>query len=171
MTDPSLIIYHPVRNMGPVSTIVTNGDQTETIRKHMEEGLSYHEALLKRAFEPDGPHYTPRISGVVKPDGAYSLSILKSLDGDPACCCRFFYEYRTPIAGVGHFIHTYQGDGSPLPSFEGEPRPVTVTAPDAKTWAEEIWTALNEENKVSLCVEFIDLAEGKRDTVIINKHK
>ena len=170
MTDPSLIIYHPVRNMGPVATIVTNGDQTETIRKHMEEGLGYHQALLKRAFEPDAPHYTPRISGVVKPDGGYSLSILKSMDGDPACCCRFFYEYKTPVAGTGHFIHTYQGNGSPLPSFEGEPRLVSVTAPNARTWAEEIWAALNEENKVSLFVEFIDLAEGKRDTVILNKH-
>ena len=170
MTDPSLIIYHPVRNMGPVATIVTNGDQTETIRKHMEEGLGYHQALLKRAFEPDAPHYTPRISGVVKPDGGYSLSILKSMDGDPGCCCRFFYEYRTPIAGTGHFIHTYQGDGSPLPSFEGEPRLVSVTAPDARIWAEELWANLNEENKVSLFAEFIDLAEGKRDTVILNKH-
>ena len=171
MTDPSLIIYHPVRNMGPVMTIVTNGDQTDTIKKFMEEGHCYRHALLTRAFEPDGPHYTPRISGVVKPDGSYNLSILKSLDGDASCCCRYFYEYDAPVAGMGHFIHTYQGDGSPLPSFEGEPRPVSVTAPDAKTWAEEIWASLNEENKVSLFVEYIHIAEGKRDTVILNKHQ
>ena len=171
MTDPSLIIYHPVRNMGPVMTIVTNGDQTDTIKRYIEEGHCYRHALLTRGFEPDAPNYTPRISGVVKPDGGYNLSILKSLDGDPACCCRYFYEYEAPVAGLGHFIHTYQGDGSPLPSFEGEPRPVAITAPDAKTWAEELWASLNEENKVSLFVEYIDLAEQRRDTVIINKHQ
>ena len=171
MTDPSLIIYHPVRVMGPIQTIVTNGDQTDTIRDYMEQGKCYRHALLTREFEPDPPNYTPRISGVVKPDGGYNMSILKSLDGDPSCCCRYFYEYDKPAAGVGHFIHTYQENAEPLPSFEGEPRKVAVTAPDAKTWADELWASLNEDNKVSLFVQFIDLESGERDTVIINKHR
>ena len=171
MTDPSLSIYHPVRVMGPVQTIVTNGDQTDTIRDHLAQGKSFREALSTREFEPDPPNYTPRISGVVKPDGGYDLSILKSLDGDPSCCCRYFYEYDKPVAGVGHFIHTYQENAEPLPSFEGEPRKVAIHAPDAKTWADALWESLNEDNKVSLFVEFIDLVSGDRDTVIINKHQ
>ena len=121
LSDPSLIIYHPVRVMDDGITIVTNGDQTDTIRDFMAEGHCYRHALLTREFEPDAPNYTPRISGVVKSDGSYNLSILKSMDGDPACCCRYFYEYDKPVAGVGHYIHTYMGDGIPLPSFEGEP--------------------------------------------------
>jgi len=107
---------------------------------------------------------------VVKPNGSYDLSILKSLDGDPACCCRYFYEYDKPAAGVGHFIHTYQDNGDPLPSFEGEPRRVAVTAPDAETLAEELWLSLNEDNKVSLFVRYIDLSDGGYETSIINKH-
>ncbi len=170
MTDPSLIIYHPVRRMENGLTIVTNGDQTDTIRDSLLAGHCYRHALNTRTFEPDGPNYTPRISGVVKPDGAYNLSILKSLDGDPSCACRYFYEYDAPKAGTGHFIHTYEGDGSPLPSFEGEPRRVAVTAPDAETLAEELWLALNEDNKVSLFVRYIDLATGEDETSIINKH-
>ena len=169
MVDPSLIIYHPVRVLGG-DTIVTNGDQTDTIRDFMLEGKSYIEALRTRCYEPDPPNYTPRISGVVAQDGSYCLSILKSADGDPNCNHRFFYEYDAPIAGTGHFIHTYQENLDPLPSFEGEPRKVAVTAPDAKTWADEIWTNLNEDNKVSLFVQYIDLSTGERDTVIINKH-
>ncbi len=170
MTDPSLIIYHPVRRMDNGITIVTNGDQTDTIRDNILAGHCYRHALNTRTFEPDGPNYTPRISGVVKPNGSYDLSILKSLDGDPACACRYFYEYDAPKAGVGHFIHTYESDGSPLPSFEGEPRRVSVTAPDAETLAEELWLALNEDNKVSLFVRYIDLETGEDETSIINKH-
>ncbi len=170
MTDPSLIIYHPVRRMDNGVTIVTNGDQTDTIRDNILAGHCYRHALNTRTFEPDGPNYTPRISGVVKPNGSYDLSILKSLDGDPACACRYFYEYDAPKAGVGHFIHTYESDGSPLPSFEGEPRRVSVTAPDAETLAEELWLALNEDNRVSLFVRYIDLETGEDETSIINKH-
>ena len=170
MTDPSLIIYHPVRRMDNGLTIVTNGDQTDTIRDNILAGHCYRHALNTRTFEPDGPNYTPRISGVVKPNGSYDLSILKSLDGDPACACRYFYEYDAPKAGVGHFIHTYESDGSPLPSFEGEPRRVSVTAPDAETLAEELWLALNENNKVSLFVRYIDLETREDETSIINKH-
>ncbi len=171
MTDPSLIIYHPVRNMGPVMTIVTNGDQTDTIRDAIREGHCYRHALNTRTFEPDGPNWTPRISGVVKPDGSYNLSILKSLDGDPSCCCRYFFEYDRPVPGVGHFISTYQGDGNPLPSFEGEPKRVAVIASSAKEWADQLWASLNEDNKVSLFVEFIDLEHKTRDTVILNKRQ
>lgn len=179
MTDPSLIIYHPVRVTKPkmakgAFTIVTNGDQTDTIQDYILAGHSYRDALNTRTFEPDGPNWTPRISGIVNPDGSYNLSILKSLDGDSSCCCRYFFEYDTPVAGVGHFIHTYQGDGNPLPSFEGEPRRVAITAPDAKTWAQELWESLNEDNKVSLFVRYIDLeclSYGNLETVIINKHQ
>ena len=170
MTDPSLIIYHPVRLLPNGLLVVTNGDQTDTIRDHIAQGHCYRHALNTRTFEPDGPNYTPRISGVVKPEGSYNLSILKSLDGDPACACRYFYEYDTPKAGVGHFIHTYESDGNPLPSFEGEPRRVAVTAPDAETLANDLWLALNDDNKVSLFVRYIDLETGDDETSIINKH-
>ncbi len=171
MTDPSLIIYHPVRKMDNGITIVTNGDQTDTIVENLKAGHCYRHALNTRTFEPDGPNWTPRISGVVKPDGSYNLSILKSADGDPSCCCRYFFEYDAPIAGMGHFISTYQGDGSPLPSFEGEPKRVVITAADAAAWAGELWDALNEDNKVSLYVQLVDLKTGARDTAIINKHQ
>jgi len=170
MTDPSLIIYHPVRVLDNGITIVTNGDQTDTIRDNILAGHCYRHALNTRTFEPDKPNYTPRISGVVKPNGSYDLSILKSLDGNPACCCRYFYEYDKPVAGVGHFIHTYQENGDPLPSFEGEPCRVAVTAPDAETLAGELWLSLNDENKVSLFVRYIDLSDGSYETSIINKH-
>ena len=170
MVDPSLIIYHPVRVVGG-DTVVTNGDQTDTIMESLLSGKSYIEALRTRCYEPDPDNYTPRISGIVTKDGAYCLSILKSADGDPSCNHRFFYEYDTPIAGTGHFIHTYQENLDPLPSFEGEPRKVAITAPDAKTWAEEIWSNLNGDNKVSLFVRYIDLASGRTDTIIINKHQ
>ncbi len=169
MTDPSLIIYHPVRVVGD-DTIVTNGDQTDTIRDGLLEGKCFAQSLRTRTFEPDPPNYTPRISGLLHKDGSYALSILKSADGDPNCNHRFFYEYDAPIAGTGHFIHTYQENLDPLPSFEGEPRKVVINAPDAKTWADEIWANLNADNKVSLFVQYIDLASGERDTVIINKH-
>ena len=170
MTDPSLIIYHPVRRLDSGLTIVTNGDQTDTIRDALLEGHCYRHALNARTFEPDGPNYTPRISGVVKPNGSYNLSILKSLDGDPSCACRYFFEYDAPKAGVGHFIHTYESDGDPLPSFEGEPRRVEISAPDAETLASDLWLALNEDNKVSLFVRYVDLETGDDETSIINKH-
>lgn len=169
MTDPHLVIYNAVRVMGN-KTIVTNGDQTDTIRDSILEGHCYRHALQKRTFEPDGPNWTPRISGVVKPDGSYNLSILKSLDGDASCCCRYFFEYAKPVAGIGHFISTYRGDGDPLPSFEGEPVTVDIAAPDAAALAGELWESLNADNKVSLYVEYIDLESGGRDTVIRNKH-
>ena len=169
MVDPSLIIYHPVRKVGDV-TVVTNGDQTDTIRDGLLEGKSYIEALRTRCYEPDGPNYTPRISGVVEKDGAFCLSILKSADGDPTCNHRYFYEYDGPLAGEGRFMHTYQENLDPLPSFEGEPRRVAITAPDAKTLAQQVWESLNGDNKVSLYVSYIDLATGNADSVIINKH-
>ena len=170
MTDPSLIIYHPVRLLADGTLIVTNGDQTDTIRNHILEGHCYRHALNTREFEPDGPNFTPRISGLLKPDFSYNLSILKSLDGDPSCCCRYFYEYDKPQAGTGHFIHTYQENLDPLPSFEGEPRLVSITAPDAQTLAGEMWKNLDQDNKVSLYVSYTDLASGERETVIVNKH-
>ena len=171
MTDPSLIIYHPVRLLDNGLLVVTNGDQTDTIRDAIGEGHCYRHALTQRKFEPDGPNWTPRISGVVKPDGSYNLSILKSMDGDPACCCRYFFEYDNPVAGMGHLIHTYQENLEPLPSFQGEPRRVAIDAADAQSWARALWAALNEENKVSLYVQLFDLASGQRDTAIINKHQ
>ena len=169
MVDPSLIIYHPVRVVEG-DTVVTNGDQTDTVANFMREGESYIEALRTRCYEPDPDNYTPRISGVVTKEGAYCLSILKSADGNPNCNHRYFYEYDAPIAGTGHFIHTYQENLDPLPSFEGEPRKVAIGNADAKAWAEEIWANLNADNKVSLFVRTIDLASGETDTHIINKH-
>ncbi len=166
MTDPSLIIYHPVRVVKQ-GVIVTNGDQTDTIRDYLEKGECYVCALRTREYEPDHPNYTPRISGVLKRNGDYNLSILKYQE--EAGCCRQFFEY-TCRANTGHFISTYQGDGDPLPSFAGEPIKVTVTAPDAAALAEELWDAMNEDNKVSLFVQYIDLRNGFTDTVIKNKH-
>lgn len=169
MTDPSLIIYHPVRVVEG-TVIVTNGDQTDTIADAFRRGEGFVRALRSRSFEPDQPNYTPRISGMVRPGGSYRLSILKSADGDPSCCRRFFYEYDAPIAGQGHFISTYQGDGDPLPSFEGEPRTVALDAPGAGPFADALWESLNADHKVSLYVSYIDLATGGAETVIRNKH-
>ena len=169
MTDPSLIIYHPVRVVGG-DTVVTNGDQTDTVRDGILAGKVFAQSLKTRTFEPDDPNYTPRISGVVDQDGSFCLSILKSADGDPACSHRYFYEYDAPLAGEGRFIHTYQENAEPLPSFEGEPRRVSVSAPDAETLASQVWASLNEDNKVSLFVQYIHLATGERETVILNKH-
>ena len=151
MTDPSLIIYHPVRRLESGVTIVTNGDQTDTIRDAMAAGHCYRH-------------------GVVLPGGKYAMSILKSLDGDPDCCCRYFFEYETPPAGAGHFISTYQGDGAPLPSFAGEPIPVSLEAGSPEELARALWESLNEDNKVSLFVRYIALDGGAHQTVIINKH-
>ena len=168
MTDPSLIIYHPVRTVG-AATVVANGDQSDTVRDGLLTGEVFAQSLRKRTFEPDAPNYTPRISGILHGDGSYALSILKSADGDPASCRRQFFGYEAPLAGQGHFIHTYECDGDPLPSFRGEPRQVSVTAPDAATLARELWANLNEDNKVSLFVRYIDLDTRECDTVIINK--
>ncbi len=168
MVDPSLIIYHPVRVL-PEGTIVTNGDQTDTIRDTMTAGQGYLPALMQREFEPDGPNYTPRISGVVYPNGSYMLSILKSFNGDPSCCVRNVFTFDAPKAGMGHFIHTYQCDGNPLPSFEGEPELIAIDG-DIDTFTNLVWTSLNEDNKVSLYTRFIDLATGKVEERIVNKN-
>ncbi len=168
MVDPSLIIYNPVLKLDG-KTIVTNGDQTDTIYDYMKEGHCYRHALLTREFEPDEPNYTPRISGVVKPNGDYVLSILKSNMGKPQCL-RFFFEYPAE-AGLGHFIHTYKCDGNPIPSFEGEPTPVAVEANEIDEWTDVIWSNLNEDNKVSLFTRFINLETGEEETVIVNKNK
>ena len=170
MTDPSLIIYNPVRVFG-ASTIVTNGDQTDTIREGLAAGKTFSQALHTRTFEPDEPNYTPRISGLVKKDGDYVLSILKSADGDPASCRRYFFTYEKPLAGQGHFIHTYMGDGNPLPSFEGEPEQIIIDSKTPQEFAQLIWSNLNEDNKVSLFVRYIDLMTGDWETVILNKHQ
>ena len=169
MTDPSLIIYHPVRTVGD-TTIVANGDQSDTIRDGLLSGEVFAQSLRKRTFEPDAPNYTPRISGILHGDGSYALSILKSADGDPASCRRQFFGYEEPLAGQGHFISTYRCDGDPLPSFEGEPRQVGISAPDAETLAQEMWKNLNEDNKVSLFVRYIDIESGETDTRIVNKN-
>ena len=170
MTDPSLIIYHPVRTVSE-TTIVANGDQSDTIRDGLLTGEVFAQSLRKRTFEPDAPNYTPRISGILHGSGSYALSILKSADGDPVSCRRQFFGYETPLAGQGHFIHTYECDGDPLPSFCGEPRQVAITAPNAEALAQEMWSNLNEDNKVSLFVRYINLATKETDTVIINKHQ
>lgn len=169
MTDPSLIIYHPVR-VFEGTTIVTNGNQTDTIRDHLAQGHCFRHALRTRCFEPDAPHYTPRISGILQPDGSYALSILKSADGDPACCCRYFYEYDRPLPGEGRFLHTYQNSRDPLPSFAGEPLRVVLDSPDPEDLAQHLWTALNEENKVALFVRYISLADGTVRDAMRNKH-
>ncbi len=170
MTDPSLIIYNPVRVFG-ASTIVTNGDQTDTIREGLAAGKTFSQSLRTRTFEPDAPNYTPRISGLVKQDGDYVLSILKSADGNPDACRRYYFNYETPLAGQGHFIHTYMGDGNPLPSFEGEPEQIAITSETPQEFAQLIWDNLNEENKVSLFVRYINIMTGSWETVILNKHE
>ena len=168
MTDPSLIIYHPVRMVG-TTTIVTNGDQTDTIADAMKVKHSWIRALRTRTYEPDEPNYTPRISGVVHRDGSYALSILKSMDGDPGVCQRHFYEYSALSYQTGHFISTYEGFGDPIPSFSGEPVRVAITAPTAKELADQIWDSLDADNKVSLYVRYVDLRNGFPEVVIRNK--
>lgn len=165
LTDPSLIIYSPVRKLNG-SLIVTNGDQTDTVYEYMANGKTFGEALRTRCFEPDSPNFTPRISAVMDESG-YRQSILKTEDGGKSCM-RCFYEYGYE-SGVLHLIHTYTCDGAPIPSFTGEPRRISVTAADAKTLADEVWSALDEANRVSLYVSFTD-ESGKEDIVIINKN-
>ena len=172
LTDPSLIIYAPVRVLGH-RTIVTNGDQTDTVYEGMEKGLTFEQSLRSREFEPDAPNYTPRISGVMEIENgtySYSLSILKSNNGDPACCNRYTFSYENCAAGEGHFIHTYLHDGNPLPSFEGEPKLVAIPN-DMEKFTNMLWNNLNQENKVSLFVRYIDIATGKYETVIKNKNQ
>ena len=173
MTDPHLIIYAPVRALpGGETTIVTNGDQTDTIYDFMKEGKTFEDALRTRTFEDDRPNWTPRISGVVTvKDGkaSYKMSILKSDNGDENSVLRYFYDYSQPKAGEGRFIHTYVGDGNPIPSFEGEPEKVTIKG-DIEQLALNTWENLNADNKVSLYVSFISLKDGETDTIIINKH-
>ena len=172
LTDPSLIIYAPVRVLGN-KTIVTNGDQTDTIYEGMDKQLTFEQSLRSREFEPDAPNYTPRISGIMRiSDGKfnYAISILKSNNGDPSGCNRYTFAYENPKAGEGHFIHTYKANENPLPSFEGEPKLVDVMD-DMDAYTEMLWNSLNEENKVSLFVRYIDIATGKYETKIINKNK
>lgn len=172
LTDPHLIIYSPVRVLGN-KTIVTNGDQTDTIYELMNQQLTFEQALRTREFEDDAPNYTPRISGIMKVnngDYSYAMSILKSDNGNPDSCLRFTFSYKNPVNGEGRFIHTYVGDGSPLPSFEGEPKLVGIPN-DIDAFSNELWNALNEDNKVSLFVRYIDIETGNTDTRIINKNK
>ena len=172
LEDPSLIIYAPVRVLGN-KTIVTNGDQTDTIYELMDKQQTFEQALRTREFEPDAPNYTPRISGILHIENGgynYAMSILKSKDGDPSGCNRYTFAYENPTAGEGRFLHTYLGDGNPLPSFEGEPTPVTIEG-DIDSFAKLVWENLNEDNKVSLFVRFIDIETGAYETRIINKNQ
>ncbi len=171
LEDPSLIIYAPVRVLGN-DTIVTNGDQTDTIYDGMGKGLTFEQSLRSREFEPDGPNYTPRISGVMHVENGsfdYSMSILKSNNGDPSCCNRYTFSYDKPVAGEGHFIHTYMHDGNPLPSFSGEPKLVAIDD-DMESFTNMLWNSLNADNKVSLFMRYIDIATGEYRTKLINKN-
>ena len=172
LEDPSLIIYAPVRVLGN-KTIVTNGDQTDTIYEGMDKQLTFEQSLRTREFEPDAPNYTPRISGIMHVENGkynYAMSILKSNNGNPEACNRYTFAYENPAAGEGHFIHTYMHDGNPLLSFEGEPKLVEITG-DIDEFTNMVWTNLNEDNKVSLFVRFIDIETGEYETRIVNKNK
>ena len=172
LEDPSLIIYAPVRVLGN-KTIVTNGDQTDTIYGGMDRQMTFEQSLRSREFEPDAPNYTPRISGIMHIENNtynYAMSILKSNNGNPDACNRYTFAYQNPVAGEGHFIHTYKCDGTPLPSFEGEPKRIAVTD-DIDGFTNLLWESLNEDNKVSLFVRYIDIAAGTYETRIVNKNK
>ncbi len=168
MVDPSLIIYHPVRVLGP-KFIVTNGDQTDTIRDFLVEGKSFEDALRTRTFEPDGPNWTPRISAIVEKDG-FQMSILKSANGDDSSALRYFFDYNTVIPGTGRIIHTYQDNGDPIPSFEGEPVLWQMQRGKFEDWSQSIWESLNPDNKVSLYTHQIDMETGETKTLIFNKN-
>ena len=171
LEDPSLVIYAPVRVLGN-KTIVTNGDQTDTIYEMMDKQQTFEQSLRTRTYEPDGPNYTPRISGIMHIENGsynYAMSILKSNNGNPDACNRYTFAYENPVAGEGHFIHTYMCDGNPLPSFEGEPTWVGIEG-DIDEFTQMIWDNLNEENKVSLFVRYIDIESGKYGTRIVNKN-
>lgn len=171
LTDPSLIIYAPVRVLGN-KTIVTNGDQTDTIYEGMDKQMTFEQSLRSREFEPDGPNYTPRISGIMHIENGYNyaMSILKSSNGNPESCSRYTFAYEDAVAGEGHFIHTYMCDGDPLPSFEGEPKWISIPD-DIEDFTELLWNSLNEDNKVSLFVRYIDIASGTYETKIVNKNQ
>ena len=172
LEDPSLIIYAPVRVLGN-KTIVTNGDQTDTIYEGMDRQQTFEQSLRCREFEPDGPNYTPRISGIMHIENGnynFAMSILKSSDGNPDSCSRFTYAYEKPLSGEGRFIHTYMNDGNPLPSFEGEPKLVGIQD-DMDAFTDMLWNSLNPDNKVSLFVRYIDIATGAYETKIVNKNK
>ena len=169
--DPSLIIYAAVRKYKN-NLIVTNGDQTDTIYEGLEKGLSFSQALVSREFEPDKPNFTPRISGMLtfaENDFTYSMSILKSIDAEGSDCARYTFDYPSK-AGLGHFIHTYVCDGSPIPTFQGEPERVAIDS-DIDVFTEKLWNALDKDNKISLYVQYTDLTDGKTDSRIINKNK
>ena len=171
LEDPSLIIYHPVRRLGN-QLIVTNGDQTDTIRDGLAEGKTFPQSLVSRCFEPDGPNWTPRISGLVNfTEGGfdYSMSILKSADAEGSACNRFTYDYAA-LNGLGHFIHTYVTDGNPIPTFQGEPERVAI-GNCAEEFTKNIWENLNADNKISLYTNWIDLTTGEEKVTIINKHQ
>ena len=171
LTDPSLVIYNPVR-IACDMTVVTNGDQTDTVCDHLAGGRDFRDALLTREFEPDAPNYTPRISGLVGKDGSYRLSVSKTLNGVPDCCCRHFFEYSRPLPGIGHFISTYSGDGDPLPSFEGEPIPIGISVAEGlENYARLVWDALNIENKVSLYARETVIKTSISNDIIINKNQ
>ena len=173
LVDPSLIIYAPVRVLGN-TTIVTNGDQTDTIYDGMAEGKTFEQSLRIRQYEPDGPNYTPRISGIMNIENGnydFAMSILKSNNGNPNCNNRYTYTYDNPIAGEGRFIHTYAQDINPLPSFEGEPKWIEMGDEDIDTFTNMVWENLNEDNKVSLFVRYIDIETGKYETRIVNKNQ
>lgn len=172
LEDPSLIIYAPVRVLGN-KTIVTNGDQTDTIYEGMDKQLTFEQSLRCREFEPDAPNYTPRISGILHIECGrynYAMSILKSNNGDPSCCIRNTFAYQNPAAGEGRFIHTYMHDGNPLPSFEGEPKTVEISG-DIDGFTDMVWNSLNADNKVSLFVRYINIEDGSYETRIVNKNK
>lgn len=175
LEDPHLIIYAPVRVLGN-KTIVTNGDQTDTIYDLMDKQMTFEQALRTREFEDDAPNYTPRISGIMHIEGGtynYAMSILKSADGDPSSCIRSTFGFYNPKCGEGRFIHTYMGDGSPLPSFCGEPKCVEISnnADEIDAFTDSVWESLNADNKVSLFVRYINIADGSFETRIINKNK
>lgn len=172
LEDPSLIIYAPVRVLGG-DTIVTNGDQTDTVYEGLQKGMTFEQSLRSREFEPDRPNFTPRISAVMHVNNGrydYEMSILKSNDGDDTCCNRYTFSYDNPRAGEGRFLHTYVQDGTPLPSFQGEPKKVAVSG-DIDSLTRLLWENLNEENKVSLFVRYVDVATGAYETRIVNKNE
>ena len=173
LSDPSLIIYAPVRVLGN-KTIVTNGDQTDTIYDLMDKQMTFEQALRTREFEDDAPNFTPRISGIIRLEKEgmnFAMSILKSAEGDDSSCERFTYAYSNPLSGKAKFIHTYNCDGNPLPSFEGEPKTLELPDVSIDELTDLIWTNLNEDNKVSLFVRYIDIESGESETRVVNKNK
>ena len=167
MEDPHLIIYHPVREIGQ-GLIVTNGDQTDTIWNYLAQGLSMEQGLRTRQFEDDRPNWTPRISGLICPNGSYKMSILKAADAEGSDCTRFFWEYPA-LAGLGHFLHTYMCDGNPIPTFQGEPERVAIDN-DIDAFTKLLWDNLNADNKISLFVRYTDLETRTYEQRILNKN-